>query len=46
VIRASAANFNKFLVLLCYKNPRRQQGHRGRDLARWVAIRLRRVAID
>lgn len=33
------------LVLLCYKW-RRQQGHRGRDRAKWVAIRRRRVAIE
>ena len=26
------------LVLLCYKKPRKQQGQRGRDLARCVAI--------
>ena len=34
------------LVLLCYKVRRRQQGQRGRDRARWVAIRRRRVAIE
>ena len=26
------------LVLLCYKNWRKQQGHLGRERARWVAI--------
>ena len=35
-----------FLVLLCYKKPRRQQGHLGRERARWVAIWRRRVAIE
>ena len=34
------------LILLCYKKPRMQQGHRGRDRARWVAIWRRRVAIE
>jgi hypothetical protein len=34
------------IVLLCYKVMRRQQGHRGSDRARWVAIRRRRVAIE
>ncbi|MGA3317493.1 MAG: hypothetical protein ABSC64_13770, partial [Candidatus Korobacteraceae bacterium] len=34
------------LVLLCYKKPRRQQGHLGRERAKWVAIRRRRVAIE
>ena len=34
------------LVLLCYKNPRKQQGHLGRERARWVAIWRRRVAIE
>ena len=31
---------------LCYKKPRRQQGHLGRERARWVAIWRRRVAIE
>jgi hypothetical protein len=35
-----------FLVLLCYKKPRRQQGHLGRERAKWVAIRRCRVAIE
>jgi hypothetical protein len=35
-----------YLVLLCYKKPRRQQGHLGRERARWVAIWRRRVAIE
>src|ERR1019366_7008466 len=34
------------LILLCYKKPRRQQGHLGRERARWVAIWRRRVAIE
>jgi hypothetical protein len=34
------------LVLLCYKKPRRQQGHLGRERARWVAIWRRTVAIE
>ena len=34
------------LLLLCYKKPRRQQGHLGRERARWVAIWRRRVAIE
>src|SRR5271157_3158369 len=34
------------LVLLCYKNWRRQQGHLGRERARWVAIWRRRVAME
>ena len=34
------------LVLLCYKKPRRQQGHLGRERARWVEIWRRRVAIE
>jgi hypothetical protein len=34
------------LILLCYKNPRRQQGQRGRERARWVAIWRRRVAME
>ena len=34
----AAGLLNAFLVLLCYKNPRRQHGHRGRDRARCVAI--------
>ena len=29
---------NEALVLLCYKKPRRQQGHLSRERARWVAI--------
>src|SRR5208337_3062291 len=33
-------------VLLCYKNWRRQQGHLGRERARWVAIWRRRVAME
>jgi hypothetical protein len=37
---------NGLLVLLCYKNPRRQQGQRGRERARWVAIWRRRVAME
>jgi transposase len=34
------------LVLLCYKRRWRQQGHLGRERARWVAICRRRVAMD
>src|SRR5208283_4540942 len=34
------------LVLLCYKKPRKQQGHLGRERAKWVAIWRRRVAIE
>ena len=34
------------LVLLCYKKSRRQQGHLGRERARWVAIWRRTVAIE
>ena len=34
------------LVLLCYKNWRRQQGHLGRERARRVAIWRRRVAME
>jgi hypothetical protein len=34
------------LVLLCYKKSRRQQGHLGRERARWVAIWRRRVAME
>jgi hypothetical protein len=34
------------LVLLCYKRRCRQQGHLGRDRARWVAICRCRVAMD
>jgi CRISPR-associated endonuclease/helicase Cas3 len=34
------------LVLLCYKNPRRQHGQRGSEWARWVAIWRRSVAMD
>ena len=34
------------LVLLCYKCGRRQQGHLGRERARWVAIWRRRVAME
>ena len=34
------------LVLLCYKKRRRQQGHLGRERARWVAIWRRRVAME
>src|ERR1035438_3489307 len=34
------------LILLCYKNWRRQQGHLGRERARWVAIWRRRVAME
>src|SRR5271157_881486 len=36
----------RLLVLLCYKNWRRQQGHLGRERARWVAIWRRRVAME
>ena len=39
-------HLNSDLILLCYKATRRQQGQRGRDRARWVAIRRRRVAIE
>ena len=35
-----------YYVLLCYKRRRRQQGRRGRDRARWVAMWRRRVAIE
>jgi TonB dependent receptor len=34
------------LILLCYKKSRRQQGHLGRERARWVAIWRRTVAIE
>jgi len=34
------------LLLLCYKKSRRQQGHLGRERARWVAIWRRRVAME
>jgi hypothetical protein len=34
------------LVVLCYKKSRRQQGHLGRERARWVAIWRRTVAIE
>ncbi len=34
------------VVLLCYKKGRRQQGHRGSERARWVAIWRRRVAME
>ena len=34
------------LILLCYKCGRRQQGHLGRERARWVAIWRRRVAME
>jgi hypothetical protein len=34
------------LVLLCYKNGRRQQGHLGSERARWVAIWRRRVVME
>jgi hypothetical protein len=34
------------LVLLCYKKWRRQQGHLGRERAKWVAIWRRRVAME
>jgi hypothetical protein len=44
--RGTNENTNGLLILLCYKNPWRQQGHRGRDRARWVAIWRRRVAIE
>jgi hypothetical protein len=37
---------NRQIILLCYKNPRKQQGHLGRERARWVAIWRRRVAIE
>ena len=43
---ALAAICSSLLVLLCYKKPRRQQGHLGRERAKWVAIRRRRVAIE
>src|SRR5271157_4722029 len=42
----SEAFSNAWLVLLCYKNWRRQQGHLGRERARWVAIWRRRVAME
>jgi SRSO17 transposase len=35
-----------YLVLLCYKVTRRQQGHLGKERARWVAICQRRVVMD
>jgi hypothetical protein len=34
------------LVLLCYKKPRKQHGHRGSERARWVAIWRRKDAMD
>jgi len=34
------------VVLLCYKKPRKQQGQRGKDRARWVAMERRRVAME
>jgi hypothetical protein len=40
------ANSDPALVLLCYKSWRRQQGHLGRERARWVAIWRRRVAME
>src|SRR5271157_94365 len=43
---AQLDRFNRSLVLLCYKNWRRQQGHLGRERARWVAIWRRRVAME
>ena len=38
--------FVGLLLLLCYKKSRRQQGHLGRERARWVAILRRTVAIE
>src|ERR1035437_8263350 len=44
---ATSSNaFTGQLVLLCYKYARRQQGHLGRERARWVARWRRRVAMD
>jgi hypothetical protein len=37
---------NDPLVLLCYKKSRRQQGHLGRERAKWAAMWRRRVAIE
>ena len=34
------------IVLLCYKNFRKQHGHLGRERARWVAIWRRTEAIE
>jgi hypothetical protein len=37
---------NSVLILLCYKNGRRQHGHLGKERARWVAIWRRREAME
>jgi len=37
---------SELLILLCYKNPRRQHGQRGSERERWVAIWRRSVAMD
>jgi hypothetical protein len=37
---------HSIVVLLCYKYAYRQQGHLGRERARWVAMWRRRVAMD
>src|SRR5271166_6645003 len=42
----SFRKINGQLVLLCYKNWRRQQGHLGRERARWAAIWRRRLAME
>jgi hypothetical protein len=41
-----APNIHICLVLLCYKKSRRQQGHLGKERARWVAIWRCTVAIE
>ena len=33
-------------LLVCYKNGNKQQGHLGRERARWVAIWRRRLAME
>ena len=38
--------FNKFLVLLCYKKPRRPLGRLGAERARCAASCRRNVAMD
>src|ERR1035441_2660713 len=45
-ISADKQSYYRALVLLCYKCGRRQQGHLGRERARWVAIWRRRVAME
>jgi ubiquinone/menaquinone biosynthesis C-methylase UbiE len=42
----NSQDFGYALVLLCYKNSRRQHGQRGRERTRWVAICRRTEAMD